>query len=648
MLRDMDDFFGAGFVDVDEWRDTPVRHRYVHGGFEGTDTRFSLWFPEASRYQGRFVQFLQGGLGGSEHQGELLGAPAIAFENGAYFVESNQGHIGNDLSGIKGDMTILAYRASAETARLSRRLAAETYGSEPRHGYVFGGSGGAVRGVECLEACPDVWQGAVAFMINRTGLYHYNWSIAAWAGTLLAGKLPRVVDAMDAGGSGNPFEELDRDEERQALAALYRAGFCRGAEPQLEPNPLWVLGMQLLRGNDASYFRDFWTRAGYEGADGDPLVERLRVEHTGSVREVVSARELRGVGFGEDINRNVLARLPGTLAAGIRVDFPVAGRMLGATLRIVSGKAQGRSLLCTGVVDDALVAVLDPVGFAEVAPGDAIELENRDFVAFAFHHRHWVDPRYPAMRQFLVDGKPLHAQRPRSFDRVPVPRGRFEGRLILIQHCTDRECWPNCAEPYVRDVRRNFDARSDEVFRIYWIENAAHLVPLSDAGRTRLIPYSGIYAQAVRDVIAWVEGGAAPPESTRYSLEDEGLLRLPPSAQERRGVQPVVALRANGGPRAEARVGERVELVGSAEAPAGAGNIVLCEWDLDGSGRFALRESRDGESPRAESRVAHAFASPGTHFVTFRAWIHREGESEHALRRIPNLARARIVVGPAD
>ena len=30
-----DPYFDAPFVDVDEWRDAPVRHRYVHGGFDG-------------------------------------------------------------------------------------------------------------------------------------------------------------------------------------------------------------------------------------------------------------------------------------------------------------------------------------------------------------------------------------------------------------------------------------------------------------------------------------------------------------------------------------------------------------------------------------------------------------------------------------
>jgi hypothetical protein len=33
-----DEFFGAPYIDVDEWRDTPAPHRYVHGGFAGTDS----------------------------------------------------------------------------------------------------------------------------------------------------------------------------------------------------------------------------------------------------------------------------------------------------------------------------------------------------------------------------------------------------------------------------------------------------------------------------------------------------------------------------------------------------------------------------------------------------------------------------------
>lgn len=36
----------------------PVRHGYVHGGFTGTTTLFSLYFPPKEQYQGRFFQYI--------------------------------------------------------------------------------------------------------------------------------------------------------------------------------------------------------------------------------------------------------------------------------------------------------------------------------------------------------------------------------------------------------------------------------------------------------------------------------------------------------------------------------------------------------------------------------------------------------------
>lgn len=76
-----DGFFGAPYVDADEERDAPLRHRYLHGGFVGTDTRFSLYFP-TDGWQGRMLNPLQGGFGGSEHHfgspaGEVMGGLAM-------------------------------------------------------------------------------------------------------------------------------------------------------------------------------------------------------------------------------------------------------------------------------------------------------------------------------------------------------------------------------------------------------------------------------------------------------------------------------------------------------------------------------------------------------------------------------------------
>ncbi|HXY92367.1 MAG TPA: hypothetical protein VEP49_07825, partial [Acidimicrobiia bacterium] len=186
----MDDpFFGPAFVDVDEWRDAPVRHRYVHGGFEGTDTRFSYYFPPAGQWRGRLLQPLEGGNGGHEHtaQGPMGGTGGVAFAaaTGCYLVESNQGHFGDDLRILLREPTVGAYRASAQSARYSWVLAEAMYGAPPHHGYVFGGSGGSARCLLCLEQCPDVWQGAVPYIMGHSTSWSLGFSVQAHAARVL-------------------------------------------------------------------------------------------------------------------------------------------------------------------------------------------------------------------------------------------------------------------------------------------------------------------------------------------------------------------------------------------------------------------------------------------------------------------------------
>src|SRR5262249_6711276 len=115
--------FSEPFIDLDEWRDTPRRHRYVHGGFADSHTRFSIYLPPEELYQGRFFHFLQGGAGGSEHSlsvemGGISGSwvfDAVFEELGGYLVESNQGHFGNEGSlGLTNDVEL--FEASAESA----------------------------------------------------------------------------------------------------------------------------------------------------------------------------------------------------------------------------------------------------------------------------------------------------------------------------------------------------------------------------------------------------------------------------------------------------------------------------------------------------------------------------------------------------
>src|SRR5436305_4867104 len=92
---DNDPYFSQPYIDIDEWRETPVRHRYVHGGFKGTKTRFSFYFPPKEQYQGRFFQHI---TPVPDEETLAQKAPldednkiAASFEGGAYFVETNGG-----------------------------------------------------------------------------------------------------------------------------------------------------------------------------------------------------------------------------------------------------------------------------------------------------------------------------------------------------------------------------------------------------------------------------------------------------------------------------------------------------------------------------------------------------------------------------
>ena len=640
-----DEFFGPAYFDADEQRVRPAApHRYLHGGFEGTDTRFAICLPEAG-FRDRVLLFLQGGMGGNEHQGMLLNGPAIAFENGAVYAESNQGHIGNDMSGLRGDNSILTWRASRQTALLAKRVAEEVYGRPVAFSYVYGGSGGGLRAIECLERCPDVWDGAVPFIINRNGLLTYNWSLLCWATQVLGDAVTLVVDATDAGGSGDPFAALDATQ-RDALATLYRGGFCRGAEAQIEPSPLWVMGLQLVERADPTFFSQFWEQAGYAGADRDPLVDRMLIEGEGTVAAVRTAAELAEAGGAtDDLNAAVLGRAPAAMSYGIVLDgVSRPERLLGATLRFTSGAAAGRAVRCTGTVGETLTAMLDPVGFRDVAPGDSVAFDNRDLVAFSFHHRHLVSDVYPEMRQFVVDGRPIHPQRPIPFGMLPVPTGRFEGRMILIQHGSDKECWPSCARAYESSVRAARGGAADDVFRIWWLEHAAHLQPTTADGRQRVIQYGGEFAQAVRDLIAWVEDRAAPPPNTNASFSADNALQLPPTAQERGGIQPVVRLTANDNDHIEVAAGDTVALRVTATVPPAAGAVVDVAFDLDGTGTFS---STVDVVPAPSVDVSATWTAPaesGTYVLAVKVASQRDGDRAARLRWVTNLARLRVTV----
>jgi hypothetical protein len=133
-----DEVFKEPYVDIDEWREVPVRHRYVHGGFKDTDTRFSFYFPPKEKYEGRFFQHITP-VPDNENLAQQLppgeyNKIGFSIASGAYFVETNGGgrlDLGK-ADGPRPDSTITAYRANAAAAQYSRSVPSSS-GRPPGH-----------------------------------------------------------------------------------------------------------------------------------------------------------------------------------------------------------------------------------------------------------------------------------------------------------------------------------------------------------------------------------------------------------------------------------------------------------------------------------------------------------------------------------
>jgi hypothetical protein len=676
-----DGFFGAPWVDRDEWRTKPSPHRNVHGGFEGTDTRFTFYFPPADGYLGRMFTPLEGANAGHEdsfgnEHGNLLGGLEMIARIGGYMVESNMGHLG-DVFDPKADQdqTIYAFRAAAESARLSKFLAAQVYGAPPHHSYVWGGSGGGRRSPGCLEYCPDVWDGALPFMgggeteehgkASKTKGGGGNFPVLFNVQRLLGDKLLDVIDAVSPGGSGNPYAGLNT-HQREELANLYRTGFPRGDEWVIgQPSGIiWQWGSMADRMvAEDDYYEVFWTKPGYVGHDQPDLVVPDLIDKPGLVTRVVCAQDflddpaLSGPEY--DRMRPRALMLAGTrgfdLPIAVEVPGAASGYQLGTNVRITSGRAAGRSLWVMYSVGDLMVC--DGAGeasnlrFTDVLPGDEVHLSNRAFLAHCYYSRHHVDDKVK-WDHLKVDGKPIYPQHelPEASPFMGVRyTGQYEGKLLWIHHTHDASLWPSDGVVYgAQVVRSQGEEATARKFRMRWTENAEHVpaefVPSmpTRASNTWLIDYRPIIEQGLLDLARWVEDGVEPaPTVFEYS---NGKVTLPADAAERGGVQPVLQVSANGGARAEVSVGEPVTLEVRAQTPPGAGTIVDAAWDFDGSGTYPFAHDVDGTKSEVTFVTTHQWDRPGTYFATCLIHSHVDGDAKATSRRLPNLASARVVV----
>tara|TARA_R110001599_G_scaffold26856_2_gene94684 strand:- start:127663 stop:129828 length:2166 start_codon:yes stop_codon:yes gene_type:complete len=663
-----DELFPKPYIDAQEWRDGPVRHFYVHGGFEGTDTRFSYYFPPADQYEGRFFQHVTP-VPDSETLAQKLPAGKfnkIGFSgaSGAYFIETNGGGTIDLTKGSEAlsDPTITAYRANAAAAQFSRHVAQQFYDLKDRpYGYIYGGSGGAFRTIGGLESTTGVWDGGVPYVNGSTMAIPNMFTVRMQALRVLRDKFPQIVDALEPGGSGDPYAGLT-DHEASVLREADKMGF---------PMPSWfgyrtmgLHGFAALYGGvsmaDPSYFTDFWTKPGYLGHDQPGLFAEDRLQHESRITGLVTAAEAARLGLDanpfSEANRGGVDTafiLPpgedGSRIVGLRLaKAPPEKYFLGGELVPESGNSKGQRLFLSRIIGDVVMfGVVNPEQVAQLRLGDAVKVDNSNFLAMESYHRHQVPgPDFPVWDHYRdAKGEPLYPQRPFLVGPLFVQStagsqltGEYDGKAILVASLWDREAMPWQADWY----RKRAEAAGRDV-RLYFTEHATHGDEPPSGDQNRLVSYQGELQQALRVLAAWVEDGTAPPESTSYRIED-GQVIVPDMADKRLGLQPVVSLTANGGERADVRTGEPVRLEGRIAAPAGGGTVVSAGWDFQGDGSYVPVDQLVTGKKNALVSIIHIFDQPGTYFVGLQGTSQPDEAQGSPYAELTNLDRVRVVV----
>ncbi|WP_340588999.1 PKD domain-containing protein [Erythrobacter alti] len=664
-----DDLFAQPYIDVQEWREEPVRHFYVHGGFTGTDTRFSYYLPPENEWEGRFFQHatpvpLNENLAQEMPAGKF-NKIGFSVASGAYFVETNGGGELDIANGSPlADPTITAYRANAAAARFSRHVAQQFYGTDEHiYGYLHGGSGGAYRTIGSMENTSGVWDGAVPYVPGSTMAIPNMFTVRVQALRELWDVFPQIIDAVEPGGSGDPYAGLT-DRQARVLREVENMGF---------PMQTWygyqtmgIHGFAALYPGvklaDGTYFTDFWTQPGYLGHDHPEYFTNARLQHSAEVVEAITLAESVRLGINTDASSEqdvggvdnafeAVLGPEGERVVGYRLaQSPPPVRFIGGDVVIESGTNAGRTMPSARIVGDIVV-----LGFADddlavsVQPGDTIRVDNSDFLAMESYHRHQVPgPDFAVWDQYRDEnGEPLYPQRPFlvgplfTANTMGGPfRADFHGKMIILSSLWDREAMPWQGDWY----RRQYEATGNDV-RLYFTDHALHGDQPGEDDASRVVSYAGPLQQALRELAAWVEGGAEPPSNTQYAIEN-GQVILPETAAQRLGMQPTVSLTVGQGDRIEVGIGEPVDFSGLVSTPPDGGVLVSAEWDFDGDGQYTRRADLATAEGATSATVTatHAYSEAGTYFVSLRATAQPRDALGTPYAELINLDRVRVVV----
>ncbi|KAL5334202.1 hypothetical protein BJX70DRAFT_405570 [Aspergillus crustosus] len=609
-------------------------HHRVSGYFNNTSIDFNIYLPPPDTWAGRFFQLVYP-LQNSTAEDEAIG---FGIDSGAYTVR---------VAGAVG------YRADAAAAKFSKKFAREYYAEEPSrpiYGYIYGGSGGSFQTIGAIENTADVWDGALALIQAIPISNLNNWAIRALAGLTLDSKSDQVIDAARPGGSGDPFAGL-QEYERIALREATALGVPLHAWEDFDGvarnrtnlyNTIRVLVIPTVKDADPTYADDFWSQDGYLGMEESELGQFFRdslVEFNVTVEEVQLGDDGVPVGI-------TLSSIPEESPDELEFSIQIEGEDVGSFTGLID--KEDRSVY---IYSDNNAAIL-----ANLAEGVQLQADNRWYLAIHGFHRHQVPPLADGYYgyNYLRDdaGEPIYPQR-ETFLAPTIAAGasgggthtgNITGKLIVMDNLADFDAFPWHADWYRSQVQTALGDRLEDNYRLYYNEHADHSMgPVAQQLQTRIVDFTGLYEQLLRDLATWAEEDVAPPKQTKYDVQN-GQVVVPLTAAERWGIQPVVELTVDGGNRTEVNTGENVVFSVKTEMPPGAGKVVSIEWDFTGTGEF-VEVDCGKPSESVGTQVSHTYATAGTYLPAVRVASHRDGDADSPFARALNLGRVRVEVG---
>ena len=559
----------------------------------------------------------------------------MAFTNGAYSVNWMSASVAN---------SVASHRHEAAATKVAKAMANKLYGNTAKiYSYIWGCSGGGIVAMAAAENVTGVWDGVQVQCTGPTGVATYHsflWQ-AHYTMAVPKEKADSVAEAALPGGTGDVYAGLN-EEEKSVLNEFISAGY-----------PLPVIGNHFkslvplvdpvdIRLADPAYEADFWTKPGYAGVNPPNYLKAAEVDAWATITGIT--RDEAGVPTAIQFDPATVPAL-GTMGDNYLEYWVYADD--GKTRLIDPNRAEGaptdnkRRFSLMGRLDTATGRLAltgtekdifggsspitnSPVLLDALKVGSKVRVNNRFILAMYFYPRYSNIPNARSYDQYRnADGSPKYPQRKDlsvlTYANYRTMGGRIETgaiktKTMIIEGRSDNLSWPLFNASYAERIQRTLGPeKANAMMRFYLHDNGRHA---TGGGAP------GIFQQSMQDLMAWAEKGVAPPPSTTYTIKN-GQVVPPASAADRRGLQPVMSLTANGSTRAEVGVSQPVKLVANIEMPPKTGQIVQYNWTIADTADPATVV----EKPRTQVNVDRSitFDKPGTYVVRLTVDGQRDG-----------------------